>query len=72
LHILIADHNGVPRALPPRLGFQLEGIARQAYRVGDRVNDDAVYSMLASDPAHRRLASTVQRRDEAVEPPPRP
>ena len=57
LEIRIDVDNVRSRSLAERLGFQLEGIAREAYRVGDRLNDDAVYSMLASDPARRRLAS---------------
>ena len=37
------------RALAERLGFQYEGVLRQAYWVGDRYSDDAVYSMLAAE-----------------------
>jgi ribosomal-protein-serine acetyltransferase len=70
LEIRIDVDNVRSRSLAERLGFQLEGIARQAYRVGDRLNDDAVYSMLASDPARRLLASAVQRGDEDLEPAP--
>lgn len=62
LEIRMDVDNVRSRSLAERLGFQLEGIARQAYRVGDRLNDDAVYSMLASDPARRRLAAQMGSR----------
>jgi len=41
------------RAIPERLGFTLEGMQRQAERVGERFVDHAVYAMLAADWARR-------------------
>jgi ribosomal-protein-serine acetyltransferase len=37
------------RAVPERLGYSLEGIARQAKKQGDRFVDMAVYSVLAEE-----------------------
>jgi len=48
-------------AVAERLGFLFEGVMRQAYRVGERYSDDALYSMLSSDPARARLASAARR-----------
>jgi ribosomal-protein-serine acetyltransferase len=48
LEIRTTVDNARGRAVPERLGFRLEGIARQAKRLGDRYADVAVYAMLAS------------------------
>jgi ribosomal-protein-serine acetyltransferase len=51
LEIRTDVENLASRAVAERAGFRYEGTLRQAYWVGDRYSDDAVYSMLASDPA---------------------
>jgi ribosomal-protein-serine acetyltransferase len=49
VQICAAVQNHRSRALIERLGFRLEGVAREHYRVGDAYHDDAVYAMIASD-----------------------
>jgi ribosomal-protein-serine acetyltransferase len=48
------------RAIPERLGFTLEGVRRQAERVGDRNVDHAMYAMLADDWARLRDRRTIR------------
>ncbi len=56
LEIRADVENRASRGVAERLGFQFEGVARQSYRVlGERFSDDAVYSMLDSDPARAAL-----------------
>ncbi len=49
VEIRAAAENRRSRAIPERLGFQEEGILRQAECVGPRYLDSVVYSMLAED-----------------------
>ena len=57
LEIHVDIENTRSRAVAERLGFSYEGTLRQSYRVGERYSDDAVYSLLASDPARAALAA---------------
>jgi ribosomal-protein-serine acetyltransferase len=47
VEIQAAEGNHRSRAIPERLGFQAEGIRREAERVGDRYEDLVVYGLLA-------------------------
>lgn len=42
--------NTASRRVAERLGFTFEGVRRSAWLVGDRVDDNALYSLLATDP----------------------
>jgi ribosomal-protein-serine acetyltransferase len=63
LEIRTAVENAPSRAVAERLGFRFEGTLRQSYRVTDeRYSDDAVYSLLRSDPRQAvRAAATLTR-----------
>lgn len=50
VEIRAAVENTRSRAIPERLGFTQEGVARGAERIGGRYLDLAVYAVLAGDP----------------------
>jgi ribosomal-protein-serine acetyltransferase len=52
LEIRTDVENAASRAVAERLRFRYEGTLREAYRVGDRYSNDAVYSLLAADRGH--------------------
>ena len=56
VEIRAALDNTRSRAIPERLGFNQEGILRDAERVGARHVDQVVYAILAGDPRARRTA----------------
>lgn len=47
VQIQVAEDNLRSRAIPERLGFEQEGLLREAERVGDRYQDLVVYAKLA-------------------------
>ncbi|MBI5916035.1 MAG: GNAT family N-acetyltransferase [Bacteroidetes bacterium] len=49
VEILVATNNNRSRALPPRLGFQSEGILRQALLIYQKYHDIELFSLLRSD-----------------------
>ncbi len=54
IEIRAGTENHRSRAVPERLGFAFEGVARRAERVGTRVLDHAVYGLLAEEWRARR------------------
>ena len=57
LVIRCATGNQRSRAIPERLGFTLEGVARQSEWLYDHFVDLAIYSLLHSDPPAREIQS---------------
>lgn len=49
VEIRCGEGNLRSRAIPQRLGFQLEGLARECEKIGDRYVSHAVYGMLARE-----------------------
>ena len=49
VEVRCATENAKSRAIPERLGFEQEGIIRQAQWIDDRVVDHAVYGMLSTE-----------------------
>jgi ribosomal-protein-serine acetyltransferase len=49
VEIRAAADNARSRALAERLGFREEGLLREAFRIGERYDDDVVYAVLASE-----------------------
>ncbi len=59
MEIRCGVENKKSRRIPEKLGFKLEGVARQAEKLYDRFIDVAVYSMLASE--HRPGGEAAER-----------
>jgi|SRR5579883_2290812 len=55
-----ATENTRSRAIPERLGFKLEGIARQVEWLHDHFADHAIYGLLATDYHNGRLQESLE------------